>query len=143
MLVRPSSASAVVLQLLAATVCLAVVGAPLLREPVLYFLFSFVCHQQPERSLWLAGAPMAVCARCAGIYFGALLGLLLRVPGRRVLLLTALGLLALDGISEAAGIRPSWDAIRWSTGCFAGMAGAAVCGEAWREWSKAKNANPA
>lgn len=31
-------------------------------------LFSSVCHQQADRSFWIAGQPMAVCARCAGIY---------------------------------------------------------------------------
>jgi uncharacterized membrane protein len=30
-----------------------------------------VCHQLPERSYRLWGAQMPVCARCAGIYFGA------------------------------------------------------------------------
>jgi uncharacterized membrane protein len=35
-----------------------------------------VCHQMPERSLTLAGSVMAVCARCAGLYMGGILGLL-------------------------------------------------------------------
>jgi uncharacterized membrane protein len=132
---------------LAAIACLAVLAAPLSRDPFVYLLFSFVCHQQPERSLWLAGAPLAVCARCAGVYFGAFLGLLLQVPVRRGPLLAAVALLALDWITEAAGVREPWVAVRWTTGCLAGMAGAAVCGEAWKEWwvwcRKAKSAKPA
>lgn len=132
---------------LAAIACLAVLAAPLGREPVVYLLFSFVCHQQPERSLWLAGAPMAVCARCAGVYFGVLLGLLFQIAVRRGPLLAVFGLLALDWITEAAGFRESWVAVRWTTGCLAGMAGASVCGEAWKEWlvwgRKVKSANPA
>lgn len=35
-----------------------------------YGLGSFVCHQRPERSFFLWGAKMPVCARCAGIYLG-------------------------------------------------------------------------
>ncbi len=129
---------------LALAVCVALVAAPLGRDPVLYSLFAIVCHQQPERSLWLAGSPLAVCARCSGIYFGALLGLLLQLPARRRLLLPALGLLVLDWITEAAGVREPWVGVRWTTGCLAGMAGAAVCGEAWRDWCrKAKSAKPA
>jgi uncharacterized membrane protein len=27
-----------------------------------------ICHQRPERSFYLAGAPMPVCARCFGLY---------------------------------------------------------------------------
>jgi uncharacterized membrane protein len=125
-------------------VCAAVLAAPLGREPALYFLFSLVCHQQPERSLWIAGAPLAVCARCAGIYFGALLGLLARFPARRSWLLAAFGLLALDWITEAAGFRGSLVAIRWTTGCLAGMAVSAACGEIWREWWRTeRSAKPA
>jgi uncharacterized membrane protein len=36
-----------------------------------YAIGSLVCHQLPERSYHLWAAQMPVCARCAGIYFGA------------------------------------------------------------------------
>ena len=36
-----------------------------------YAIGSLVCHQRPERSFYLFGVPMPVCARCAGIYVGA------------------------------------------------------------------------
>ena len=39
-----------------------------------YGIGSLVCHQLPERSYHLWTAQMPVCARCAGIYFGAVLG---------------------------------------------------------------------
>ncbi|MCM3903064.1 MAG: DUF2085 domain-containing protein [Pyrinomonadaceae bacterium] len=35
-----------------------------------YEAFSHVCHQAPERSLYIAGYPLAVCARCTGLYVG-------------------------------------------------------------------------
>lgn len=35
---------------------------------------SRICHQRPERSLRVAGQPMPVCARCTGLYAGALAG---------------------------------------------------------------------
>ncbi len=47
------------LALLALLACAAVVAAPLAGSPLLYWMFSFVCHQRPERSLWLAGLPLA------------------------------------------------------------------------------------
>jgi uncharacterized membrane protein len=37
---------------------------------VIYRSFSRFCHQIQERSFYLDGHPLAVCARCAGIYFG-------------------------------------------------------------------------
>ncbi len=37
---------------------------------VVYEAFSHVCHQTPERSFYLAGYPLAVCARCTGLYVG-------------------------------------------------------------------------
>jgi len=36
----------------------------------LYQAFSHICHQQPERSFFIAGQQFAVCARCTGIYAG-------------------------------------------------------------------------
>lgn len=39
-----------------------------------YAFFSPVCHQAPSRSFFLFGYPLAVCARCLGIYFGFLSG---------------------------------------------------------------------
>jgi uncharacterized membrane protein len=42
---------------------------------LLYALFDPVCHQIPERSFHLAGAPLAVCHRCSGLYLGFALGI--------------------------------------------------------------------
>ena len=41
-----------------------------------YLLGKVVCHQLPDRSFHPAGVQMPVCARCAGLYFGAGLGVL-------------------------------------------------------------------
>lgn len=32
--------------------------------------FRTLCHQDPARSFWINGKPMAVCSRCYGIYTG-------------------------------------------------------------------------
>jgi uncharacterized membrane protein len=42
-----------------------------------YKFFGHICHQFDERSLHIAGYKFAVCARCSGIYFGFLFGVLL------------------------------------------------------------------
>lgn len=42
----------------------------------IYSFYSYICHQMPERSLHFAGHPLAVCARCFGVYFGLLASLL-------------------------------------------------------------------
>ncbi|MEJ2110699.1 MAG: DUF2085 domain-containing protein [Acidobacteriota bacterium] len=46
----------------------------------IYFLFSSVCHQIPERSFALDGFPFAVCHRCFGIYLGLAIGSLINFP---------------------------------------------------------------
>ena len=38
-----------------------------------YLVGSLLCHQRPERSFFLWGSQMPVCARCLGIYAGAAL----------------------------------------------------------------------
>jgi uncharacterized membrane protein len=37
--------------------------------------YAPLCHQIPERSIEVAGGTQAVCARCAGLYAGGILGL--------------------------------------------------------------------
>ena len=39
----------------------------------LNYLFSYSCHQNPERSFWIMGYPVSLCARCLGVYLGTTL----------------------------------------------------------------------
>ena len=98
-----------------------ILSAPLLRASgheasafVAYRVFAALCHQLPERSFYLDGQPLAVCARCFGIYAGFALGVVcyplvrsLRrtdTPARRWLLLAALP----TGIDFALGFTGLW-----------------------------------
>lgn len=40
---------------------------------VVYGIGRLICHQRPERSFYLFGVQLPVCARCTGIYAGAAL----------------------------------------------------------------------
>jgi len=88
--------------------------------------FALVCHQRPERSFWLFGAPVAVCARCLGIYIGAAFGLLLRTSRRIALriLIAAAAINALDAATELAGLHGNWMVVRFVLGLALGAAGA-------------------
>jgi uncharacterized membrane protein len=44
---------------------------------LIYHSFASLCHQIAGRSFYVAGHPLAVCARCAGVYVGFTLSLLL------------------------------------------------------------------
>ncbi len=44
---------------------------------VIYLVYSFLCHQQPNRCFFIFGQQMAICQRCVGIYSGFLAGGLL------------------------------------------------------------------
>ncbi|HEX3646156.1 MAG TPA: DUF2085 domain-containing protein [Vicinamibacterales bacterium] len=67
-----------------------------------YGIGSLICHQLPERSYHIWTAQMPVCARCAGIYFGAVAGAIAglartgavgaraRTPGPRTILALAM-----------------------------------------------------
>ena len=48
-----------------------------------YLIGGVVCHQRPDRSFHLHGVQMPVCARCAGLYLGAGLGVLAATGFRR------------------------------------------------------------
>ena len=46
-------------------------GKPIINQ-LLNFNYSIVCHQSESSEINLGGAHLLVCARCAGIYIGAL-----------------------------------------------------------------------
>lgn len=43
----------------------------------IYKFFSFLCHQQTERSLHIFEHHFAVCSRCFGVYFGLVFGFII------------------------------------------------------------------
>src|SRR5437660_2205706 len=54
-----------------------IIGAPLAPSTgheairfTIYRAFSYLCHQLPQRSFYLAGHQFAVCARCTALYVG-------------------------------------------------------------------------
>ncbi len=90
--------------------------------------FARLCHQDPARSFWIAGVPVAVRARCLGVYAGAAVGAFLRMP--RVVairfLALALALNLFDIATEAAGLHGNWMWARAGVGTVLGAAIAAV-----------------
>lgn len=36
-------------------------------------IYMFSCHQDPSRSFWLLGYPIALCCRCYGTYLGSVI----------------------------------------------------------------------
>lgn len=92
-------------------------------------LFAPVCHQIISRSFELFGFPLAVCARCTGVYCGAIFGLaLLGVLRRRAavsmpprsILLAGLAPAAFDFIAGVLGLTHTSSAERFATGVIAG-----------------------
>lgn len=118
------------------TLAAAAVAAPALAFANLSFaamglvlFFSPVCHQDPGRSLWLFGAPMAVCARCMGLYLGAAAGAWLRAPRSTLLPMVgaALAVNLIDVFTEFIGLHGNWVATRLIFGLLlGGLVGALV-----------------
>lgn len=91
--------------------------------------FRLLCHGIPARSLDLFGVDMPICARCTAIYLGLLLGLFsflvlaaakLTRPMGKLWLLLAVAPLAIDGVTQALGLRESVNPLRVATGLLAG-----------------------
>ena len=92
-------------------------------------LFRMMCHGIAERCIELFGVPMPICARCTGIYLGLALGLLVfvliplvRERVMRTAALIAVTPLAIDGLTQLAGLRESTNPLRLATGIIAGLA---------------------
>lgn len=98
--------------------------------------FDLHCHRDPARTLRLVGVPLAVCARCSGIYFGVGLGALVRrpsltPPALRIWVAVAALLMMLDVLVEARGLHGAWAELRLCSGLLLGY----PVGVAVGEWS--------
>ncbi len=92
-----------------------------------------VCHQIPERSLFIDGKQLPVCARDTGLYIGSLLSLLFIVITKRrrrnaipamyisFSFVFFMLLLAIDGLTSYLGIRETTNGIRLATGLLVGI----------------------
>ncbi|MGI9106398.1 MAG: DUF2085 domain-containing protein [Pyrinomonadaceae bacterium] len=115
-----------------------VAGAPLAAARghessafVLYQGLGAACHQMPERSYWLAGHPLAVCARCLGVYAGFAVAVLcypLRASGlrctespRRAWIVLALLPTAIDFALGITGLWANTHSSRALTGAWLGV----------------------
>ena len=100
-----------------------------------------ICHQLPARTFDIDGVPLPLCARCTGIYLGALLGLVgLTVSGRYryvalpsapilIFLVGFIAIMGIDGVNSYLSFFPgapqlytpqNW--LRLTTGTFHGLA---------------------
>jgi len=107
----------------------------LVENPILFlfnFIGSLVCHQLPERTLWVGGHYLPVCARDTGAYLGLLLGYFL-LPLRRKeasgppnLWITSLMVtpMIVDAGTQWIGLRTSTNELRLITGLLFGIASA-------------------
>ncbi len=95
---------------------------------IIYFVYSFLCHQLPQRSFFLFGYQMAFCQRCTAIYGSVLLGGMLfplvrrwlkPLPWKLYLLLNIP--IAVDGITQLLGLRESNAFWRVLTGSLFGL----------------------
>jgi uncharacterized membrane protein len=123
-----------------ATIALAlvatIVGAPLFQSTghaplasAIYKVFSFVCHQIPERSFHIAGYQFAVCSRCTGLYTGFAVAVLVYplarsltrsdTPRRLWLILATVPLL-IDFSLTYFGLWSNTHLTRFSTGALLG-----------------------
>jgi len=117
-----------------------------------------VCHRIPARSFLIGDRPLSLCARCTGMYLGAVLGLLYQgvlsgrragMPPRRlwVVLVLLVGAFGFDGLNSYLHLFPfaptlyepqNW--LRLVTGTGMGIAIAIMLYPAfnqtvWRDWS--------
>lgn len=89
-------------------------------------LFRPLCHGIAERCLVVWGSAMPICSRCTAIYAGLFAGMVLfwllpRVREailRRAMFVAALPL-AIDGVTQAVGLRLSNNPLRIGTGFLA------------------------
>jgi len=109
----------------------AIFWAPYLRshsspwQGLVYAIFSPVCHQIPSRSFHFLGQPLAVCARCLGIYSGFFIGLALyfflrgfcrlALPQTKIFILVSFPIVT-DTLGNFARLWETSNKLRFATG---------------------------
>lgn len=99
-----------------------------LQENPKNLLKVFICHRLPDRTFKINGHYFPVCSRCTGIYIGAFSYFIFvffnYVQYNHIIISIALFLALptfLDGLTQFFGYRESNNALRFSTGLFAGI----------------------
>jgi uncharacterized membrane protein len=120
------------LAILALALTLAPLAAPLLAasHPFAALLvrnfFSPLCHQDPSRSFVVGGSAVAVCVRCLGIYWGAAVGMVVRLRRAHWLLTVAVVLNLVDVASEGMHWHGNLSLVRFLLGLMLGVGVGAV-----------------
>lgn len=55
--------------------------------PAIFDILSYLCHQLPDRTLFISSIPLPFCARCAGLYIGMAITVIYVITARRNLLI--------------------------------------------------------
>jgi uncharacterized membrane protein len=103
--------------------------------------FRLLCHRIPERVISIAGTPLPLCSRCAGIWIGASLSAAFAWPvlplrTLRVVLPIALGLMGIEVLTQDLGLHPVFHPTRLLSGLLISVPlGGAVGGMITRELS--------
>ena len=95
----------------------------------IHFIYSIpICHRRHDRTFNFHGHYFPVCARCTGIYIGAILYLIYSLffifYYSNIVLLAALFIISpliIDGLTQYLGFRESNNILRFSTGFAAGV----------------------
>lgn len=119
-------------------------GGGLLNQPGLWFehwqhkAFKGLCHQDPQRSFWINGTPMAVCTRCFGIYAGFFASWILfpmacaglqHINGYKRWLLAGIVLLNIfDIVGNFLGMWQNTLLSRWMMGALLGFSAVLILG---------------
>ena len=96
----------------------------------IYAVFAPTCHQIPSRCLLVFGYPLAVCARCTGIYAGFFSGTIIfpfikgfsapSLPRPKMLVLVSVPIV-MDAAGNVLGVWESANWIRFVTGAVWGI----------------------
>lgn len=84
------------------------------------------CHQRPDRSFFLKGYQVPVCARCSGVFFGYISGMVFWALGKKHIprsIISIIGcyIMFFDWLLQALKIKESTNKRRFITGFFGGM----------------------
>jgi uncharacterized membrane protein len=97
-----------------------------------YSIMRKICHQRPDRSFFIFGKKLPLCARCLGIYLSFFVGIIIAILNidwlmnfkfLQIIIFLVVGItpLLIDGFTQLYKLRESNNILRLITGALMGF----------------------
>jgi uncharacterized membrane protein len=102
------------------------------QKMLFYMALYWHCHQLPERSFFVRGRQVPMCARCTGMVIGVMLFPLYNKYCGWLVSASLVAIFLIDSLTQLCGLRKSNNPLRFMTGIGFASSVLALLAAVWR-----------